>query len=231
MEGIAHPAIIRHARRWRMEHTLATMQLELPIHLYTAICLYRHDANARFSEGDRQFKEDIVPHLVQAWHINAIHTLDAPPPMRGVPRARAVVDRFGLIHNAESSFASLLQLEFGGWQGPRLPDAIMHIVGGDVDVHRGFGVIISLSQQLPDGTSVVTVRVKTALDGLTRREMTVARAFASGKSYRQIAAQLGTSPATVRTQIQAIYMKIGVRTKVGLVHAVEAYLGSAPPLR
>jgi hypothetical protein len=114
-ESIAHPSVVRHARRWRMEHTLATMLHESPINLYTAVCLYRNDAAAPFSESDRRFKESVVPHLVQAWHINAIHVLDPPAPVRGVPRARALVDRFGVVHNAEPGFAALLDIEAPGW--------------------------------------------------------------------------------------------------------------------
>jgi DNA-binding CsgD family transcriptional regulator len=51
--------------------------------------------------------------------------------------------------------------------------------------------------------------------------LAVAREFASGKTYKEIARLLGTSPATVRTQIQVVYTKLGVRTKVELITQVE----------
>ena len=31
VEGVAHPAILAHAHKWGMEHTLATMHLESPL--------------------------------------------------------------------------------------------------------------------------------------------------------------------------------------------------------
>ena len=159
---------------------------ESPINLFTAVCLYRSNAGAPFSESDRRFKEGVVPHLVQAWHINAIRVMDPPAPVRGVSRARALVDRLGVIHNAESGFAALMDL-------------------------------------------AAPARARAPIDGLSRRELLVAREFASGKNYKEIAKQLGTSPTTVRSQLQVAYTKLGVRRKVDLVKAVESSLGRLMP--
>jgi DNA-binding CsgD family transcriptional regulator len=227
-ESIAHPSILAHARRWGMEHTLATMVHESPIHLYTAVCLYRNEVNTPFSESDRRFKEAVVPHLVQAGHLSAIQVLDPPPRVLGVPRARALVDRFGVIHNAEPGFAALLELEVPGWQGPSLPPALVSVLEADAadDVdYRGEAVVLSCLRRLPDHRLVVRVRARASIDGLSRRELMVAREFASGKNYRQIAKQFGTSPTTVRSQLQMVYTKLGVRTKVHLIKTLETCFG------
>ena len=93
VESATHPAMIAHARRWGMEHTLATMILESPLNLYTAVCIYRNATRRPFSERDRRRIERIAPHLVQAWHLNAPHFPDNPPaPAPAV--ARVVIDRF-----------------------------------------------------------------------------------------------------------------------------------------
>jgi DNA-binding NarL/FixJ family response regulator len=52
----------------------------------------------------------------------------------------------------------------------------------------------------------------------------VAREFASGKTHKEIAKLFGTSPTTVRTQIQVIYTKLDVRTKVDLVREIQRSL-------
>jgi DNA-binding CsgD family transcriptional regulator len=224
-ESIAHPSILAHARRWGMEHTLATMVHESPIHLYTAVCLYRNDANTPFSESDRCFTEAVVPHLVQAGHISAIQVLDPPPRVLGVPRARALVDRFGVIHNAEPGFAALLELEVPGWQGPSLPPSLVSVLEADAADHKGDAVVLSCLRRLPDHRLVVHARARASIDVLSRRELMVAREFASGKNYRQIAKQFGTSPTTVRSQLQMVYTKLGVRTKVHLIKALETCFG------
>jgi DNA-binding CsgD family transcriptional regulator len=94
----------------------------------------------------------------------------------------------------------------------------------DID-YRGAAVVLSCLRRLPDHRLVVHVRARASIDGLSRRELMVAREFASGKNYRQIAKQFGTSPTTVRSQLQMVYTKLGVRTKVHLIKALEACFG------
>jgi len=75
---------------------------------------------------------------------------------------------------------------------------------------------MSVLRQLPDQTFVISVRARAPIDALTRRELMVACEFASGKTYKEIAGLFGTSPATVRSQIQNVYAKLGVSTKIDL---------------
>jgi len=219
---IAHPDIVRHARKWRMEHTLATILLESPINLFTAVCLYRNDRNCPFSEAERLFAEAIVPHLVQAWHLNAIQFLDAPnPPIQAVPRTRAVVDRYGVLYNVEPSFSGLIRSEIPDWEGPSLPVAFVSALERRDRQYRSGGLVMSIARELPDEMFVVSVRRRARIDALSRRELMVAREFASGKTHKEIARQFGTSPTTVRTQIRDIYAKLEVRSKVELIHEVQ----------
>jgi hypothetical protein len=48
-----HPSMVKHAGRWGMAHTLATMRHESPINLFTAFCLYRRDPGDAFAEAER----------------------------------------------------------------------------------------------------------------------------------------------------------------------------------
>lgn len=56
---------------------------------------------------------------------------------------------------------------------------------------------------------------------LSRRELEIARAYADGRSYREIADKLCIAPGTVRTHLAAIYRKLEISTKVELIHALE----------
>ena len=221
-EPTAHATIVAHARRWGMEHTLATMLLESPLNLFTAVCLYRADPNRPFSELERRGMEAVVPHLVQAWHLNAIHFLDVP---RGRTRtgssARALVDRFGVLHNAEPGLTALFREEISDWEGPSIPAALQPLIESGLKEYKGHALIASLVRQLPDRMCVIDVRTRTAIDTLSRRELAVAREFASGRTYKEIAGLFGTSPATVRSQLQIVYTKLGVRSKVDLAKHVE----------
>jgi DNA-binding CsgD family transcriptional regulator len=218
----AHPSIVGHARRWGMQHTLATMFLESPLNLFTAVCLYRKDAGRPFSEEERRFNEAIVPHLVQAWHLNAVQFLDAPSsPASGVPRARAVVDRYGVLYNVEPAFPTLLRREVADWEGPVLPSAWLPALERKNAEHRSGQLVMSIVRELPNQMFLVSLRARAPIDALSPRELMVAREFAAGKTHKEIARLFGTSPTTVRSQIRVIYTKLDVRTKVGLVREVQ----------
>ena len=53
---------------------------------------------------------------------------------------------------------------------------------------------------------------------LSRREFTIAEHYSQGQTYKEIARNLGVSPATVRNHIASIYRKLGINNKAQLVH-------------
>ena len=55
---------------------------------------------------------------------------------------------------------------------------------------------------------------------LSPREKEIAKAYADGASYREIADRLCIAPTTVRTHLQTIYRKLGVTSKIALLHAL-----------
>lgn len=64
--------------------------------------------------------------------------------------------------------------------------------------------------------------------GLSEREAEVLRELAAGRTNKEIARRLGTSPKTVDHQVQAVYRKLGVRTRAGAtLRAVEIGLTAA----
>lgn len=72
---------------------------------------------------------------------------------------------------------------------------------------------------------------------LTKREGEVARAYAEGGSYKEIARALGISPTTVRSHLRTVYGKLGVTSKIALAQTLAdpgapaaAHEGDAPGL-
>lgn len=61
-----------------------------------------------------------------------------------------------------------------------------------------------------------------ARETLSRREHEIARAYADGMTYKEIAQKLYIAPATVRTHLATIYRKLGVSTKVALLRTLNA---------
>lgn len=56
---------------------------------------------------------------------------------------------------------------------------------------------------------------------ISKRELEIARAYTNGKTYREIADDLGIAPATVRTHINNIYRKLEVSSKIELLHRIS----------
>lgn len=61
---------------------------------------------------------------------------------------------------------------------------------------------------------------------LSRREREIALAYSEGASYRDIGARLFISPATVPTHLGTIYRKLGVSSKIELLHAMSPSIPS-----
>ena len=55
-----------------------------------------------------------------------------------------------------------------------------------------------------------------ASQGLSQRERQVALHYVQGLSYKEIARELGSSPSTVRTQLQTVYRRLGVHSRTQL---------------
>lgn len=61
---------------------------------------------------------------------------------------------------------------------------------------------------------------------LSAAELIVAELAITGATYKDIASQLGRSPATIRNQLHSIYTKLGVKNKVELAYRMSG----GPPL-
>ena len=65
-------------------------------------------------------------------------------------------------------------------------------------------------------------------DPLTAREREISDLVAAGRTNREVADQLVLSTRTIEAHLRNIYGKLGVRSRVELVHALEAHSSQAP---
>jgi DNA-binding NarL/FixJ family response regulator len=93
-----------------------------------------------------------------------------------------------------------------------LLDAIRTIASGESMLAPA--VTRSLIDAFVSGTTEVSARTRAQLETLTEREVGVLRQVARGLSNVEVAAVLGIRPTTVKTHVNAILGKLGLRDRV-----------------
>ena len=202
--------------RYGIGQWMCVVILDPKTNLSDHLALYRRPDAARFSDQDCQLLSHLMLHLVAAVSANQIRTLVAMrETLTGTGNlALAVCDTRGVLQCAEGGFIELLLKEWPQWSGPVLPIAL------DESGHAGKQVHIDA---VPVGNQyLLAARAHRALPGLSPRENAVAQGFGEGKTYKEIARDLGLSPNTVRHHIRGIYSKLGVKDKARIAHLLHA---------
>lgn len=210
----ALPMYRRFARRFGIEWALCTHQIEPNLRLKSVISLWRADPQQPFNDEDRAHMQLLVPHLVESMRANRLWQFLATASLSpiGSAPAMAVCDRSGRLHDCTSAFSRLLRIEWPEWAGVVLPSPLAarlgngRFDGGRIDVD---------CTQLGDQW-LLTARSGGAAKRLGARERQAAQLYAQGLTYRAIAERLGVAPATVRNQLRASFVKLGVSSKLEL---------------
>lgn len=181
--------------------------------LYDGISLYRSDPATPFSEDERLAMQCLVPHLIEARHINYLERMSTVR-QRALRQSQAATDGKGVIHAAEEGFVEMMRLEWAQWHGPRLPEQLTKEFGPAAHRHVGRAITIRFVPVLD--MFLLKVRLRSTVDGLSKRELEIAHHFADGLSNKEIACKIGISPATVRNHLTSIYLKLAVGNKAEL---------------
>ncbi|MDP9655303.1 UNVERIFIED_ORG: DNA-binding CsgD family transcriptional regulator [Pseudomonas putida] len=180
------------------------------------ISLYRAPLAPRFTEIEKFLVATLMPHLSAAVSANQIRTLVTKRESLSNSRhlALAVCDAHHTLHCAESAFADLLLAEWPNWTGPNLPEM--------VSTHGYIGTRLHLDVSAVGELFLLIARSQNPLQQLTSRENDVALRFGEGKTYKEIARELGLSPNTVRYYIRTIYSKLCLKDKASIAHLLHA---------
>jgi len=186
----------------------------------THLSLYRHESSPLFTEQERSFMELVAPHLWATWTSNwtsswIVQRRAGDPRNTRTHVARAIADQYGTLYRAEPRFLELMHLEWPQWQGPELPLNLRKQLQTDGQ-HCGSATLVRHSPVL--GLTLLEMQLRSALESLTPRELTVAAAFGEGLSHKIIASRLGLTPATVRHYLRRIYAKTNISNKAELAN-------------
>ncbi|CAB1370833.1 helix-turn-helix transcriptional regulator [Denitratisoma oestradiolicum] len=184
------------------------------------ISLYRGANLHPFSPEERTLVQLLVQHLLYAeklnWQLMLSRQLDKTRSVVALAKAN------GVLTHAPVKFNRLLLSEFPQWSGNALPPELQVLCSQGSGKLVGRTLIIEASQRKADMGNVIELSaIRRAGSGLTPREETVARAYSTGYSYKEIARMEGLSPSTVRSYLRECYLKLGVRNKVELGSYLE----------
>ena len=211
-----------------IQQALCTLLMNPTLKLTTFLSLYRFSGRPRFTAAERGFKQLIMPHLWAAWTANWVAQLASARAHSASSRvAFAITDQQGTLHDAEPRFAELMRREWPEWKGPELPAALRAGLDGGRPIEREHIV----AQMYPvRGLFLAELRARSLIEGLSPRELVIAEHFGRGESYKQVAAALRISPATVRAHLRAIYFKLGISDKTELTRILDRRDETSSPI-
>ncbi|MDQ7983861.1 helix-turn-helix transcriptional regulator [Pseudomonas sp. G34] len=194
---------------------LCVIHIDQPTQLVVHLTLYRNLGAAPFADEDQLLLDHLMPHLVTAEGANHIRALVALRETLNGPGtlALAVCDQQGVLHYAERGFVDHMLVEWPHWQGACLP---AELTLGGYQGHK-----LTLESTLVGDFHLLVVRPCSALNVLSARETDVAERFGGGRTYKEIARELGLAPNTVRHHIRSIYEKLGVSGKAGIAQLLN----------
>lgn len=203
-------------RKFRMEWSLGTLLAGPNAPHSEFLTLWRHDAQRPFSEAERQAKQLLMPHLVEAFRAARLRHFLGGKDTR--PKAWALADGQGFIREMSPAFAAALRSQWPNWHGSLLPEALACcVVAG-----RAFKAnALSIEVRQNDNLRFLEAKARSPLDRLTAREGEVVARYAHGETHSGIAAALALSPTTVRNHVSRCFKKLGVKNKAELANLMS----------
>jgi DNA-binding CsgD family transcriptional regulator len=198
-------------KRYKVEWSLGTLQVEPVSSLYEFLTLWRHDRKKPFSETERQIKELLMPHLSEAHRVARLRQV-----LEGGNALNdrwALVDDRGFLREATPGFIHSLRDHWPNWRGSRVPQPLLEHVrtATPFSANRAtFRIAVKGAYRF------VQVQDVSAVDSLSPREHEIAMRYARGQSHAVIATAVGLSPSTVRNHISRCYRKLAVNNKIEL---------------
>ena len=220
--GPDRDALRVHAQRYGLTHTLLMCCGELqpgsPGRQF--VLLTRRSPTDRFMADEVARFEFLAPHMMLAYATRRRALIDQPvtgPARAGSNAAVALVDRDGFVHDRHTRFMAMLRREWPDWDGHRLPDTLLDKTARRFGTAWRFDGAAVVADFVPaENFYVLTARPRHRTDGLTERETEIARRYAEGGSFREVAASLNVAPATVRSHLRNVFGKLQIRNKAQL---------------
>ena len=204
-------------KRYHIEWSLGTLLIDPVTSLSEFLTLWRHDPLQPFDETERQAKQLLMPHLVEAFRAVRLKHFLKDADARA--KAWALADDQGFIREISPAFVASLRAHWPAWQGSVLPPALANCV---VQGRPYTSKTLSIDVKLNENIRFLEIKSKSPIARLTAREGEIVVRYAGGETYLAISAALSLSPATVRNHISHCFKKLGVKNKAELANLLSS---------
>jgi DNA-binding CsgD family transcriptional regulator len=179
------------------------------------LSLYRQGSVARPTHGQLRWLEAAMPHLTEAWRINAaIHSAT----QRSNPRCFALAEgATAKLLSSDDDFKIFLISEWGDFDGHVVPRCLAQSWFDRDDIFFEGKNVRFHAKRVTNLVYLSASPMTRECDGLSPRLRQVAGMYVKGLSHKEIAQRIGISPATVRNQIAATYAQLRIHTKIELL--------------
>lgn len=217
--GAAPPEIEAFSRKHGLFHCMA-ITVDLPDSgLMFFVSIYRRSPAAPFSAQESGLFGEFVSHLRLHW-THVLEGLQQPHPGRPW-NSYALADQDGKLLFMGLRVGMALDAAFPQWSATALPLELMDSIRKKLPRTVAVGTSCRLRLEPCGPLVAITIPSRHHNSPLAPRELGAAMLYAQGRSYKDIAATLGLTPATVRTYLRNAYALLGVRNKVELVAALR----------
>lgn len=199
--------------RYSIAQALACYFEDRVLGLHYFVSLYRQGSEREFGMGDKDLMCALMPHLVSTININRVHHIDQIRLAAGAQTAAvAICDGFRILQHADGAFGALMREEWPLWSGPMLP-ACIDVGQPGMDGAAYVGARVCFKVERIGDLVVIHAKAQSPADSLSPRQRAVARLYADGLTYKEVARRLDIAPATVRHHLRQAYETLGVHDK------------------
>lgn len=207
-------------RRYDTRHSLTFMSPQTAGPSTTMIALWRSTEKNAYDARHTHEADQLFPHVMQARRIN--RQLALAPVTEASKTSVALMNFQGCLHFAEQDAVRMLRREWSYWAPPMLPSELITALGQN-RARLYLGSMIQVRASLQGNLLCLVISERPPLPtALSPAERRVAGLAGNGLQYKEIARELGISPATVRNQLHAVYQKLGVADRRGLIRVLGA---------
>ena len=186
------------------------------------LSLHRCAGAAPFGPEECARLRVLMPHLSEARAVHRALCLAHVSGEPGIAPAahRALTLRNGTVLHCGRQLGAALEALWPGWNGLRLPGALWaRLLREDVVPLPGRGETLR-ARRFTDALVLSLQRVSPE-ERLTRREYEVARLYAAGRDYHDVARRCHLAPSTVRNLLRRSYRKLGIHSRTQLARLMR----------